>query len=385
MPEERERELKSRRVYRVIAAGLLAAAITACGEKQTDQAAETASIQQTTATETTAATEASTEAASEAAAEASTTAETATAEASTEASTEAATETVEKDPNNPYDLGIQYTDDCVNTLIGADATMQIVVIGDSQFGNYKGYDGLAYQISQYCDANVYNLAIGGTTAAVPLTQGQDLQSWESDGGLGMTYAIVGDVSPDFLQQYSEIDYQRKVFAGCDFSKTDVFVVEYGVNDFMSKIPIDDSANPSKAYRSALQTIIYRLRSTFPDSAIVICGPSYAQFFDNGTYVGDSNTLDYGYGTLYDYSQAAGNLVSTINQGNVSFMNPYVNLGIDASNAKDNLLEDGIHMSPENRKKYAQMLSRVIIRSQGYSIDEGVDPSTVDWKSTKTAQ
>ena len=67
------------------------------------------------------------------------------------------------------------------------------------------------------------------------------------------------------------------------------------------------------------------------------------------------------------------------------MNPYVNLGIDASNAKDNLLEDGIHMSPENRKKYAQMLSRVVIRSQGYTIDEGVDPSTVDWKSTKTSE
>lgn len=385
MPEEKERELKSRRVYRVIAAGLLAAAITACGEKQTDQAAETASIQQTTAAETTAATEASTEAASETAAEVSTTAETAAAEASTEASTEAVTETVEKDPNNPYDLGIQYTDDCVNTLIGADATMQIVVIGDSQFGNYKGYDGLAYQISQYCDANVYNLAIGGTTAAVPLTQGQDLQSWESDGGLGMTYAIVGDVSPDFLQKYSEIDYQRKVFAGCDFSKTDVFVVEYGVNDFISKIPIDDSSNPSKAYRSALGTIVNRLRNTFSDAAVVICGPGYAQFFDNGTYIGDSNTLNYGYGTLYDYSCAAQNVVSSTSQDKVSYMNPYDFLNINASNAKDNLLADGIHMSPENRKKYAQMISRVIIRSQGYLIDEGVDPSTVDWKSTKTAQ
>ena len=79
------------------------------------------------------------------------------------------------------------------------------------------------------------------------------------------------------------------------------------------------------------------------------------------------------------------MVSSINQGNVSYMNPYDFLNINASNAKDNLLADGIHMSPENRKKYAQMLSRIIIRSQGYTIDEGVDPSTVDWKSTKTTQ
>jgi len=365
----------------MIAAGILTAAITACGEKQTDQAAETASTQQTTATEAVtaaASTETSTAAATEATTEASTA-------AASEATTEATTETVEKDPNNPYDLGIQYTDDCVSTLIGADATMQIVVIGDSQFGNYKGYDGLAYQISQYCNANVYNLAIGGTTAAVQLTDGQDLSTWGSDSGLGMTYAIVGDVSSDFLQGISNIDYQRKVFAGCDFSKTDVFVVEYGVNDFMSKIPIDDSSNPSKAYRSALETIIHRLRSTFPDVAIVICGPGYAQFLNNGTYVGDSNTLNYGYGTLYDYACAAQNVVSSINQGNVSYMNPYDFLNINASNAKDNLLADGIHMSPENRKKYAQMLSRIIIRSQGYTIDEGVDPSTVDWKSTKTTQ
>ncbi len=373
--------MKRTKFFGIVAAGILAAAVTACGTKQTEPEAETASTQQTADTVITAS---STEAAAEAVTEAATTAATeATTTAATEASTEAATEPAEQ--KDPYDLGIQYTDDCVGTLVGSDATMQIVVIGDSQFGNYKGYDGLASLVSQYCHANVYNLAIGGTTAAVQLTDGQDMRSWDSDCGLGMTYAIVGDVPADFLQNYSSIDYQRKVFAGCDFSKTDVFVVEYGVNDFMSKIPIDDSSNPSKAYRSALETIIHRLRSTFPDVAIVICGPGYAQFLNNGTYVGDSNTLNYGYGTLYDYACAAQNVVSSINQGNVSYMNPYDFLNINASNAKDNLLADGIHMSPENRKKYAQMLSRIIIRSQGYTIDEGVDPSTVDWKSTKTTQ
>ena len=218
--------MKRTKFFGIVAAGILAAAVTACGTKQTEPEAETASTQQTADTVITAS---STEAAAEAVTEAATTAATeATTTAATEASTEAATEPAEQ--KDPYDLGIQYTDDCVGTLVGSDATMQIVVIGDSQFGNYKGYDGLASLVSQYCHANVYNLAIGGTTAAVQLTDGQDMRSWDSDCGLGMTYAIVGDVPADFLQNYSSIDYQRKVFAGCDFSKTDVFVVEYGVND-----------------------------------------------------------------------------------------------------------------------------------------------------------
>ncbi len=167
----------------MIAAGILAAAVTACGQKQTEPAAETASTQQTTDAETVT-TASSTEAAAEAVTEAATTAATeAATTAATEASAETATETAEQ--KDPYDLGIQYTDDCVGTLVGSDATMQIVVIGDSQFGNYKGYDGLASMVSQYCHANVYNLAIGGTTAAVQLTDGQDMRSWDSDCGLGL--------------------------------------------------------------------------------------------------------------------------------------------------------------------------------------------------------
>ena len=121
--------MKRTKFFGIVAAGILAAAVTACGQKQTEPEAETASTQQTADTVTTAS---STEAAAEAVTEAATTAATeAATTAATEASTEAATEPAEQ--KDPYDLGIQYTDDCVGTLVGSDATMQIVVIGDSQF------------------------------------------------------------------------------------------------------------------------------------------------------------------------------------------------------------------------------------------------------------
>ncbi len=48
-----------------------------------------------------------------------------------------------------------------------------------------------------------------------------------------------------------------------------------------------------------------------------------------------------------------------------------------------MLLDGIHMTPKGRQLYAQMLSRIIIRSQGYSIGEGVNPDDADWVATKT--
>ena len=265
-----------------------------------------------------------------------------------------------------------------------DEIMKIAILGDSQFGNFKDYDGMAYLLSQYCKADVYNFAIGGTAAAVQ--QGEPLPDGlvtSNVTGIGMAEAMIGKIPLDFLKMYP---YVYNLFDICDFDDIDVFIVEFGVNDYLSRIPISID-NPYDfdyySYRQAMGLIVSRLHERFPDAMIFACSPGYAQFFSNNAYLGDGNTLSNGYGKLVDYVNSCNNVIERkFDYDHVRLMNPYYMMEINGVNARDYLL-DGIHLNREGREKYAQLLARLIIRSFGYSIGEGVNPLDVDWLSTKT--
>lgn len=273
-------------------------------------------------------------------------------------------------------------DDIANTLYGDDAVMQIVVLGDSQFGNFKDEDGMAARLSRYCHANVYNLAIGGTAAAITNAQGHSKgEGWDSLAGCGIVQMIEGSLPSTLLENYS---YTKEVFDICDFSKTDYFIVEYGVNDYLNNTPIsnNDGASSYRTYAGAMEYIIMTLSENFPDATIVVCPPTYAQFFEGGTgaYLGDGNTLKNSYGTLRDYAETATGIAETSGSNSFS-VDGYYALDINSVTARDYLI-DGIHLKNRGRKEYAQLLARLMIRGKGYSIDAGVNPDDVDWVSTK---
>ena len=271
----------------------------------------------------------------------------------------------------------------VSTLTGKDAKMQIVLLGDSQIGNFKGTDGIAYLLKKYCQANVYNLAMGGTSGTVPPDEPTELDKWESRSLPGMVNAICGRVDPHFFEQY---EYTYDVFKSCDFSKTDIFVIEYGVNDFFQKSTLrdadmnEDPAVMVKNFGGAMEYSIRLIREYFPKAQIIFCCPTYAQFFDGAThaYLGDGNIMSNGIGTLENYSEIVQNIVGE--HSNTQTIDFYHNL-INGYSAKECLL-DGVHMNEEGRRRYTQLLARYIIRDMGYQIEPDTDPSTVDWVSTK---
>lgn len=273
-------------------------------------------------------------------------------------------------------------DDIANTLEGDDAVMQIVVLGDSQFGNFKDEDGMAARLSRYCHANVYNLAIGGTAAAITAAQGHFKgEGWDSLAGCGIVQIIEGSLPSTLLENYP---YTKEVFDICDFSKTDYFIVEYGVNDYLNNTPIsnNDGTTNYRTYAGAMEYMIMTLAENFPDATIVVCPPTYAQFFEGGTgaYLGDGNTLKNSYGTLRDYADTATGIAESSGVNSFS-VDGYYALDINSVTARDYLI-DGIHLKNRGRKEYAQLLARLMIRGKGYSIDAGVNPDDVDWISTK---
>lgn len=238
-----------------------------------------------------------------------------------------------------------------------DSRLQIVFMGDSIFASNNG-DGTSIpeRTAALCDANFYNLAIAGRTAAVLKDEQFSWEEWESTGLLGIVYAITGNISTDIFEGYNVKAILDD--PNVDFSNTDYFVIEYGTNDFLSAVPLDSESRDDHArtYVGALRDAVSALRSFAPDATVVLCSPMYSQFFNNGWMIGDGNGTNNGYGTLFDYK---GKCEYVANEQQTLFFNAYQDLNITGYTAEE-YLEDGIHLTDSGRQLYSDTLSRIIL-------------------------
>ena len=233
--------------------------------------------------------------------------------------------------------------------------LQLVFLGDSIFDMARDGTGVPYLTAEALDASCYNLAIGGTCAALHKDESADYEKWDSSSVLGVAKAVAGLVSPDAFSKY----HARDVFDSCDFSKTDYFIVECGTNDFLSQYPIDLNQGGTYqwyTYYWAVYAIVGDLLNAYPDAKVIFCTPHYEQFYfkDKGI-AGDVNILDLGRGPLINYIAAGHNEAQ---MAGAYAINCYDELPINGYTADDYLL-DGIHLTEEGRRVYAEMLVKTI--------------------------
>lgn len=242
--------------------------------------------------------------------------------------------------------------------------MQIVFMGDSILDNERECAGVAGLIGGSCNARVYNMAIGGTTAALTTYQQYDYNNWQSSGLLGIVNAILGNIPSSYFAG-EEAEW---ILEECDFSKTDYFVIEYGINDFLTgQIPqsrylADGSTlavDEMHTYSGALSCAVTLLQQHFPDAKIMLVAPHNCQFFNGETYVGDAYTVNYGYGALVEFSRCTAYVYEQNKDKNVLLFNAMEDSGINAE-TWERYLEDGIHLTEEGRRLYADCISRRIL-------------------------
>lgn len=240
--------------------------------------------------------------------------------------------------------------------------MQIVFLGDSVTAEDPDRIGVAQLIGENCNADIYNMAMGGTTAALLNGDSAGYDMWTSRSLLGVVNAILGNIDSSIFDGYSA----GKALKECDFSKTDYFVIEYGINDFLSQIPISKyledggvrDVDAIRTYAGALDSAVVQLHRAFPDAKIVMIAPHYCQIFDGKTFVGDSYSIDYGYGSMVSYARVCGYVAEQHKEEGVIFYNAMEESGIDAYTA-DKYTVDGIHLSEEGARMYADLLIRFI--------------------------
>ena len=238
-----------------------------------------------------------------------------------------------------------------------DSELQIVFMGDSIFDNSRDGTGVPYLTAVQCNADVYNLAIGGTSATLEWGEQGGNEEWTSRSLVGIVKAMMGDVPTDAFAgtRTKEILDNTNI----DWSTTDYFVVEYGLNDYFRAVPL---SNPELyydiyTYAGALRYAVTNLREIAPDATVILCCPNYAQFYDGNWMIGDGNSLNTGYGTLFDYK---GICEYVSHEQQTEFLDAYLDLGINGYTAEE-YLEDGVHLTDAGRQLYADALAQKILK------------------------
>lgn len=237
--------------------------------------------------------------------------------------------------------------------------MQIVFMGDSIL-DFEGEDGgVTDMVGDALNAKVYNMAIGGTTAALLPDEQYNFAEWNSISLLGVVNAILGNINPDIFDGYDA----GEILKQCDFSKTDYFVIEYGINDFLSRqIPQSRylangdvlAIDASHTYVGALDIALSLLEGSFPNAKILLVSPHYCEVFEAGMFTGDAYSLNYGHGTLVEFMRCAGYVADQHKDKTTIFFNALDQSGIDAYTVNE-YLQDGVHLSDAGRRVYADCI------------------------------
>ena len=236
-----------------------------------------------------------------------------------------------------------------------DGKLQIVVMGDSIFDNYRTPTGIASLVASDLNANVYNIAVAGSTAGLASNNNPDFSTWSIANFIGVSHVLTGEINSSILDGHEAAN----VLKTFDSAKTDYFIVEYGINDFLSSIPREsDMASEDMkiySYRGGLENGINALKGKFPNATVILMTPGYTQFWNGGTMIGDCNTIDRGYGRLIDYVSTAVNEAQALN---IPYINSYEDVNITGYSASD-CLQDGIHPTDEGCKRYAATIEKKI--------------------------
>lgn len=183
--------------------------------------------------------------------------------------------------------------------------IQVVAFGDSVLGLFRGEDGIAVQVGSLLNKTVYCAGLGGTCVSRldrenRLDYGKDALSLTA-----LTKAVLmDDFGPQqtvFLNEPATEYFEETIdgLAGIDFDVVELVMIEHGVNDFYTGVPLRNEEDPMDEYTfaGALRSSLDALRKANPGMRIVLVTPTYTWMLE-GSYTCEE--FDAGYGNQEAY-------------------------------------------------------------------------------------
>lgn len=238
-----------------------------------------------------------------------------------------------------------------------DGKKNVVFLGDSMLDNFRDVDGIAYIVGTALDANIFNLGVGGMAASCSRTTSAfDDASFTDFCGITIAKIIAGKIDVNVLPDCTAKKLLTQHID--EIRAADIIFVEYGINDFLSGREQNnpDDRNDYRTYQGALISIFNSLREACPNAKIVMCAPSYVEFYrDNGEYIGNSITLNNGLGTEEDFGRKAQYVAGLYEN---TYFYPLADQGISMENSYETMLDD-VHLNSKGRAIYSDNLIKFL--------------------------
>lgn len=162
-------------------------------------------------------------------------------------------------------------------------TVQIVVFGDSCYGNIRDESSITDRLEKLSGKTVYNAAFGGTCAGRQDKGNRLDYSGDSLSLAALAKAVyAGDFGVQQTIRTGEeiISYFEDTIDGLenlDFSQTEIVIIGYGFNDYSTGIPRDNEENDLDEYSfaGALRRSVKLLKRVNPDLRIILVTPTYS--------------------------------------------------------------------------------------------------------------
>lgn len=208
----------------------------------------------------------------------------------------------------------------------------IVFFGDSIIGNYTDATSIPSVVESINHAHVYNLGYGGKSAALsektPISFPDVVDAF-----------LAKDVSAleDGTQVYKGLEHY---LAESDESRSQVFVINYGLNDYYTGVPLTgEGINDKKSFYGAMSQGISKLKEANPDAHIILMTPNFSSAFVNGKMINGE-----GAGNLRAYADM---ITVVAEEQNVHVLDNFNELPIDEDNWNA-YIPDGTHLNEVGR-------------------------------------
>ena len=254
-----------------------------------------------------------------------------------------------------YGSSIVQADGDSSTYTGPLSGKEIVVLGDSIMGMYRGKESVCWYIEQTTGATVYNGGCGGCR----MSTSHPSMSFT---GWSLPYLTDSIVTGDFSVQENTtpgVDYFNDVTAtlkSIDFSKVDIIIIHYGTNDYNLKAELDNKDNPYDTVTccGGLRYSVEKLFEAYPQLTIFVSLPAYRLVNapdGNGKIPVEDDINVYGQ-TYEEYREGIRKAAEAYN---LKIIDSYKNLGVNKFNHAA-FIGDGTHHNKWGRKRLGEFIA-----------------------------
>lgn len=168
-------------------------------------------------------------------------------------------------------------------------TVQMIVFGDSVFGEIRDETAVPAQVQELSGISVYNAAMGGTCMArADMDRRLDYPK-DSISMVGLSKAVLArdfGVQQAARMRESNQEYFPEVIDGLekiDFTRAEIVLIQQGINDYHAGVPIDNPDNPYDEYTflGALRSAVANLRKANHGLRIMVITPTYTWYLNMG--------------------------------------------------------------------------------------------------------